>query len=262
MPIKTNLDQIPVRKLDFRLPSAGLAYKAKFPDMSGTIEIRPFTLEAEAVLVSNKTGHEKMGIITSKVVTLPNGMGVSDLLVSDQFVILAIARALTYGETYKFHSTCPSCRHREENICQVPKDLPVKVWDDSQVLPIEVTLPVCKDRIGIKFLTVRDDGMLDQWEKQMTAVTRGTTEDASTMAYLRRLAYHVAHVNGGAPDNIEEAQSYIIRLFGEDVAAFKNAIEEHNCGIQYEWTVQCENCQHIYSTQFPITGDFFRGNRQ
>ena len=261
MPIQTNLDQIPVRSLQFRLPSLGLPYRARFPEISDVIEIRPYTLEAEAVLVGNKTGHEKMAHITSKVVTLPKGLSVSDLLVSDQFVILAIARALTYGETYKFHSTCPNCKHREESTCRVPEELPVRVWNEKMTLPVEITLP-CKDRIGIKFLTVREDGELDRYEKQLQAVTKGTTEDATTLTYLRRLAYHVAHVNGGVPDSVEEAQSYIIRLYGEDMAAFKKVIEDNTCGIQYDWSICCDNCQHVYTTSFPITGDFFRGNRQ
>ena len=36
----------------------------------------------------------------------------SDLLIADEFAILAIARAQTYGETYQFRSQCPNCAHQ------------------------------------------------------------------------------------------------------------------------------------------------------
>lgn len=275
MAIKSNLDQIPVRKMEFKLPSAGIPYLSKCPDFPETIEIRPFSLETEAILVSNKTGNEKMARITERVVTLPQPLTVNDLLVADQFVILAIARALTYGETYKFHVTCPACRHREEVNVQIPEQLPVKVWERTKVVgegdkassspflyPIEITLPTCKDRVGVQFLTVGADGSMDRFEKQLHAASRGSNQDAAQAAYLRRLAHSVVSVNGGAPEHVEEAVEYVKRLQGPDMAAFKKAVDDNACGIDYDWPISCDACQHIYSASFPIASDFFRGNRE
>ena len=67
-------------------------------------------------------------------------------------------------------------------------------------------------------------------------------------------------MNNDVP-TLDEAESYVRKLIGPDMATFKAAIDDNVCGIQYEWPMQCEKCGHLYEIHFPIASDFFRRNR-
>lgn len=254
--MRTNLDQVPVKSMEFILPSGGLPYVGKTEVPFQTAVVKPYTFDTESILIGNLTGHEKMRQITSKVVDLPPGLTVDDLLISDQFVILAIARALTYGESYKFKAICPKCAYNESITVAIPDQLPVKKWLPETVLPFETVLPVSKDRVAIKYLTVREDGLIDAFERKASKESKDF--DDSGASYTRRMAHHLVSVNTDKPQSIDEAEKYIRRLFGEDMAAYKELIQDNTCGILYEWKVCCDKCKHDYGVTFPIASDFFR----
>lgn len=259
MAFKTNLD---VRDLtpsmEYKLPSAGIPYLAKYPDFPETVVIKPFSMATEAYLMGNATAVDKMQYITSAVAKFPNGFDLNDLLVSDEYLILAIARALTYGEKYSFRCQCPSCGYSSIEDVIVPDNLPVKVWSRDTPPKCEILLPVSKDMIEVKWLTIKDDREISKFIKQTESI--GASGNVNN-GWVRRTAYHLKSVNGGEPDNMMDAEAYMKRLPGPDVVAFNDLIEQNGCGIKYDWWIKCDKCSFLYDRSVPITSDFFRRNQ-
>lgn len=262
MPIKTNyanIEKVPIIRMEYRLPSAGLPYLEKFPDFPESIGIRSYSIETEGYLMGNSTMADKMRFITAKVADLPDRFDINELLLADEFTILAIARAQTYGETYQFRAQCPNCAHQELIDVKVPENLPVKVWKRSEPPKLEVRMPHSKDLVEVRLLTIRDDMEASRYVAEMKALSQGVSEDA--LGYMRRVAHQIKSVNGGTPDNIAEADQYVQRLQGPDMSELSAFIDEMACGIKYDWTICCDKCAFVYERFIPIAGDFFRRNR-
>ncbi len=261
--MRSNLfdNSVPAQAMEYRLPSAGLPYLKKFPEFPETVVISPYTMETEGYLLGVTSTHDKMTFVTGKVTKLPSGFNVNELLIADEFFILAVARALTYGEMYSFRCQCPNCGHLESPQMRVPDELPVKVWDRQSPPVLERRLP-CGDLVGFKFMTVREDDQANRYVRELVNKSGDTANVAEgPIGYMRRMAYHVETVNGDPPANIAEADQWVMKLKGPDMVAFTEAINQLGCGIRYDWIIECDKCQYIYERTIPLVGDFFRGNQ-
>ena len=233
-------------------------YGAEFPD---TVTIRPFSIRTEAILSGNMTAIEKMNAITLAVASFGSvKFTAQELLIADQYFILAVARSLTYGENYEFSTKCPSCDAVERVSLKVPEHLPVRVWDKTNPPKLSVKLPHTKDVVEWKYATVADEQAVQQYEKSLRSAG-GDGPAIDDMAYIRRMAKQIVSVNGGKPDDIAEADAYASSISGTDMATLQDAITANQPGIQYQWKVLCDKCNHKYDTFVPIAQDFFRRNR-
>lgn len=255
----TNLGRVPIQSMEYRLPSAGIPYLAAHPDFPDVIRIKPYNIETEAHLVSNATYHDKMRFVVEKVAILPPGFSVDELIVDDQLFILAVARALTYGETYSFQTNCPHCSHNEVNSMQVPEGLPVKVWNREFPPVMEVTLPICKDRVVFRPLTIRMDGEANRRTRELAALSSSIDQDA--LGYRIRLAQQIGTVGGNPAADSGEAEQWVAMLSGEDMVHFRDGIVNYRCGIQFDWLICCDKCSQKYQHYIPLQLDFFRRNR-
>jgi hypothetical protein len=257
MAIKSNATKVPVAHLELKLPSAGITYGPDFPD---TVTIKPFSIRTEAVLNGNTGALEKMQAIATAVASFGSAGYPSDMLVADQYFVLAVARALTYGENYEFSTKCPACGATERVSLKVPEHLPVRVWDKSKPPTLSVKLPHTKDVVEFRYITVSDEIAIQQYEKQLRNAG-GDGPAIDDMVFVRRQSKQIVSVNGGKPDDIAEADAYASSITGADMAALQDAIDANLPGIQYRWKLSCDKCGHKYETFIPITQDFFRRNR-
>lgn len=271
MKLKTNLDKISPKVAEYKLPSGGLFYTLEKKDAEGsdkfpnTIKIKPYGFEMEAILVTNLPSTTKMVEIIKSVAELPNGFDPQDLFVSDQHMILAIARALTYGEKYNFSSTCPECGYVEKHSLTVPDEVPCKMWveeekkNDPSLVPISrftFRLPVCQDTVEIKYLTIRDNEKANSYAEAKKEIVR--SHDAG---YIRRVTMHIKSINGetvGQNDLDLVERDFIMKLRGHDFAELKRQIDANSCGIIQNWDIACNKCGHKYSAYIPILNNFFR----
>jgi hypothetical protein len=257
--MKSNISTVPALPMEVWLPSVGLPYLKLHPDFPETVTVEPFSLETEGYLMGNSTSHDKRKFITGRVAKLPPGFNVGELVVADQFLILAVARALTYGETYTFRCQCPNCDVTETINIKVPEQLPVKVWSRLNPPAMEVTLPNGGDKVGLKLITVNEDGAVNKFIRDLRSAGGAVSE--ASVAYVRRMAHHLASVNFTDIVNIDEAEQYMRMLVGPNMVAFSEAVEDQSCGIDYTWWISCDKCGFAYDRSIPIVGDFFRGNR-
>lgn len=267
MKLKTNLGKVTAPVQEYRLPSGGLMYQLgggkEFP---GVIQISPFGFTTESVLVSNLSSSDKMSKIVKDICTLPEGFEPRQLLLADQYFILAVARALTYGEDYVFSSKCPSCGFKEKHTLKVPDQIPTRLWtkDPEAVRPDEVLLlsslhcrlPVAGDVIDFRFLTAEDNENSLKYAEEKRKL-----EPSQDHAFLRRIAMHIRAVNGtpiSASDWHDLEEDYIKKIRGQDMVALRDGIEKMSCGFITDWAIECDNCGHPYTAYIPVTNNFFR----
>ena len=273
MAIQTNLDNkdiYPERETEYRLPSGGITYLDKHPDFPSTIVIAPYSFETESILLTNMSSFDKlMRILPRIVVNFPKDFDWSTILLGDATFAFICARSSTYGETFNINSICPACGHSEKNTVSVPTEVPTVNWirpenkeeaDKSKGLFLansrffEVKLPIVKDLVRLKFLTMADDARLTKVKKNMSRVVTDGNDSGS----IRRVAEHLVSVNGGEVDDIKEAMDYVRRVKGKDMDALKTAISEKAPGIRETLDIQCEKCGHIYPVTPGFTQNFFR----
>jgi hypothetical protein len=248
--LKSNKNKVPIKDQTIKLPSGGLIYP------EDTVVVKPFSINTESIMVSSKNSIQKMCEIVKAVTT--TSIDPMDMLVDDVYLILAVARALTYGEQYSFSSVCPACGHSELVSLRVPDQLPTRIWDKEKPPVLSVDLPVCKDTVQFKYLTLEDEKQLTDYERSVSSIFK---DDAGKMLYIRRMAKQLVSVNGGQPDDIAESDAYVASIAGEDMTTFYDAISKQQPGIQYKWDMRCDSCGHQYEAFVPIRQDFFRRSR-
>ena len=259
MAIKSNNNSVPPKRTTFKLPSRALPYRALFPNFPEEVQIGPYSYATEEILTdSDEPVSTKLARIAKIVaVNLPQQFDTAHLVGGDLWTIIAIARALTYGESYDFQVTCPSCGHKEGVSIKVPDELPIVCWEDESAEAMEarlaVKLPHCKDVIQIRYTTIADDLEMERLVKLNTNVGGGRASRE-----LWSAASHIVAVNGGAPDQLVEAVQYLRGIEGEDMVALNEFIAENGCGPKFEWDVVCDKCGHQYNHFIPLNRDFFR----
>jgi hypothetical protein len=263
MNLKTNISKIAPSVGEFKLPSGGVFYGSDFPK---NIKIRPYGFITEAILVTNLTSTEKMIGILKDVIEVPDGFDLTSLLIEDQSMILAIARALTYGEKYNFSSVCPSCGFSEKHSLTVPDEIPCKIWttdpEEAKKSPSFVCtrnftfrLPECKDTIELRYLTIADnDRAIRYGEEKKKVIT------AYNATFIRRLAMHIKSINGEdvGSDWEQVENDFILKLRGADMAELKKKIDDCSCGVIQQWDIACKKCSTPYKALIQLPNGFFR----
>jgi hypothetical protein len=202
--------------------------------------------------------------IIKDVTELPQGFDPYDLFISDQHMILAIARSLTYGEKYTFSSLCPHCGHEEKHSLKVPDEIPCRIWTDNDELSnspgyvnvkkFTVRLPICKDTLELKFQTIRDNERAAKYGDEKKKIISGYDP-----SYIRRMALSIKSVNGEEVDDIEQLErEFVTKLRGPDMVHLKDQIEALSCGIIQNWDIQCAKCSTSYRAYIPLLTSFFR----
>jgi len=270
MALKSNLFTVAglAQVREFRLPSGGLPYRERFPDFPSTVIIQPYSFQTEGILVTNLQFLDKLRMVAEKVVTnFPDGFDFRELLSSDLVTILTLARALTYGEKYKFSSTCPACGTVEKHELKIPDDLPVRNWNQETMDQVRsettITLPVCRDKISLHFMTVEEEKALGE----SLAGTRKQMSDAALAASglgnpkLIRTARKIATVNETRADTPEEMLEYLKKVQGADMVALLEGIKDAEPGLNFTWDMVCPvaACATEYKEEMATSMEFFRG---
>lgn len=266
MALRTNLDSIPPTVQEYKLPSGGVTYRDKYPKFPATIKVKPFSFAVEAILNTNLHFHEKYRRIVEQVAEFPAGFELNDLLQADQMVILALARGLTYGDTYEFTTVCTACNTAELHTMKVPEELPVRNWSFKDQKELEkhctVELP-CKDKLLLRMMTLADftpKVELKASESSAKLVRGGSLaalpEDG--VDYLRDIARQIVSVNHTTADSEAEMMQYLLRLPGPDKEVLKDFRRDFQCGIDYNLKIACNDCGAVYQSALPIASSFFR----
>jgi len=250
MPIKSNLQSLaPARekfKKEITLLSHGYSMREKIPD--GKVTVYPWdqSIDEWVIKALRKTSVEQISFeVVKKLVNVNN---VDAMPVGDVVTILLVARALARDSSLHYNSTCPHCNHSEPVTLLVPDHLEKVAEKSADYVGFdEITLPVCKDKIRIRPLLVRDEiGVLER-------------PDNSTVSkkMMRAVAALVA-VNETQPDTADEAIQYFNAIPPADFSYITEMMEKLTPHLGTEVKHKCVSCQGEYSHDLNLDNDFFR----
>jgi transcription elongation factor Elf1 len=168
--------------------------------------------------------------------------------------LLMKMRILTYGAKYNFASECGRCgvsSRIEVDLTTLDViDLP-----DTFIEPFECSLPICGEKIWLKFLRGYDD------EAVMAYVKRGSDRGAPILgdpAYIPMIAKAIHHT-----DKITETDEpgkilFVQNLKSLDSLTISDTVDSHKFGIEMKRTFTCPSCGNESEGNIPFNEEFFR----
>lgn len=249
-----------------QLPSRGLPYGDKLP--GGKVEMAPMRTKEEKIFAST---HDQEGILERIVerCLLTKVIPFEDYLESDYMYMLLVNRNLSYGADYRFEVKCRHCGFAFEHYMQVPDSFEIRILADGVtpdqdgtippkfVEPIIVDLPLCKKKVGLRLLRLKDEKEVRRLSEQRLLMQNPDDGDPS---YEVRIAKHICQIDG-KPVDIRAAIEFVENLYVRDTAAIKQAIYDNDCGVNLLINPECRRCGRTFQTRFRITPDFFRPSR-
>ncbi len=212
------------------LPSEGRFYKN-----FSQVTIKPMTFDDEkAIIASSKKGIDPINVLLENCV---KGVNISELLLFDKMYILMKLREVSYGDEYNFTITCPKCGEDSEVSMSFSNLLVNKVPIDITD-PREITLPICKKKITVRFPRVKDEAHLKTAE----------TASNSLFRFVSKVESY---------DDIVLINNFIKKLPLKDVKTLMKEINRSDLGLDPRFVFDCAACQKLSELEVPITSDFF-----
>ena len=235
-----------------KLPSNGIPYKDFDDDelANGEITIRPMSLADEEIL-GNKT-YSKNGTIFSKLLDscIVNNVNVKKLIPYDVFYLLYYLRKITYGEDYKFETTCQECGKKYEKTIDI-SEVEWEEIEDKAVRGIKtIKLPVSKFTLTIEAPTLGN-------EEEVVKISKKFEDSSDTILNYVVRTREILDDNG-EPVNPDDYADFFEALPGKDRAEITKAFEKIEDLTVPVVKMTCPKCSAEDEASIPFTKDFFR----
>lgn len=240
------------------IPSHGYLYKnvTNDPDIleRGSLRIRPMTVHEEKILTTSRLVRSGQALDLIFRNCIKSDIDPSELLSSDRIYVMLWLRSISYGNTYKFwiQSQDPSNPGRFQWEVDL-NEHPIKEFTDSKIAePFEVELP---SGYKIWFRLPRGKDELEIIKMQNQPKGMDDTDDT----IVKRLSSIIIKATRKTGEEIPAAQydAFVNSLIARDASAFRNKIDEIDCGIE-DIIVTDPRTGYEFSSSIPITEDFFR----
>lgn len=236
------------------LPSEGKIYKK---EVNPQVHLRSMTTEEEMRRLSpTNTPYKTLCDIIDRCMVEPIGISSYDLCLGDYQYLLHRLRVVTYGTEYPSSSICPLCG----TLNKVKLDLdeiPVIKYDESINNYTEVTLPISKKVITLKYQTPRDIDDIELEEKEFKSKN---AESTINIKYLIALRHIIEAVDGKHYDKTK-LDFFLRGLNMRDTNLLYQYATKLTEGIGLDTKIKnkCTNpkCGVDYNTSFRITNEFF-----
>ena len=175
----------------------------------------------------------------------------SKVLLGDRAFLVYKLRELTLGDEFYFQQTCRNCRRRfswklnlsELSISGLSPEMIEAMGADGLDATVEVTLPRCGSRVGVKALTGIDQRNVEN------AASNGQSLEIA--ALLARLPY----IEGATSP--AERRGFVMGLHLLDSEFLRQTWERHDIMVQDTIEVECPNCRTVREVQIPVDEHFF-----
>lgn len=263
-----------INGIEVTLPSRGLAYDGKIP--GGRLMVSPMTTREEKALASSG-GSSSLNIVDlliSRCVHGVDDMKPGDFLIGDRAYLMMVIRAASFGQDYQFQMTCDLCRAQFLHTVQIPDALEVIELKDNFKEPFQVELPVSKIKFNLRLLRGNDESELAALQKRIFKRVDSSVD--GDPLYSIRMVRHI--VSAELPKKDEEGNPIVIEntkdnenrlvslyesLVSRDGVALRDALSEHDCGVNTELEFNCPSCKESFNAILPVKLEFFRpgGNK-
>ena len=263
------------------LPSKGIYYN--WPD--GVVMVKAMGQTAEKVLATQRLAQSGQSIdyLFRECCKFPNGFDPADLLLGDRVFLLYFLRGITHGNLYEFMIGCPNCETSSTHKYDLNDLASTITWADAAVgrEPFKVILPYMSKVtnrevfVGVRFLRASDaNEILSQRKFRKQAYTKpgnsvrsggllpsqrnkqkidNNTLDESITENLEKMITSVM----GITDQIA-IRSFVQKLHSTDTSTIREWVREHSPGIDTTVIITCQQCDHEFKAELPISESFFR----
>lgn len=212
------------------LPSKGRFYK----DFAGA-KVIPLLFEDEQKILMSK--NKKINPINEIIAKCVEGVNTNELLDIDKLYLLLKIKEISYGPEYKFQLLCPACGVNANAVMPI-SDIPVKHIPDEIDDPREITLPVLKAKVKLRFLRSYDEPFFSKPDD-----------------FFQNLYRLVISIN----DNKDPVfiSKVIKKLHIRDIKTIKNEINSRDYGVDTTFSFECPACSHKAIVNIPFDSNFF-----
>ena len=242
------------------LPSRGVRYGGSLPE--GRVTFGAIAATEEALFLNRAVSvDKKIQTLLSNCVDFGDSkFSTIDLLVGDRVFCLFQIRALSFGPTYNFNYQCPSCRRPFVHSVDIDT-LPCRVLEDGDVEPFFVDLPLSGWKVGLRNLRGRDEALLESIRSQVVGKLGrgGSSPSLADPMYYYTLAASFVSLNDKEITAPQQVVEQVKTLESPDTLAIKNAIDDHDCGLDLEQQIPCPHCGAIdFNGGVDFSPEFFR----
>ena len=245
--------EIPVESVP--LPSKGVIY-SEGGSLFGkdTIDIKPMTAKEEDILTSR--AYIKSGTVLTKLLSsciTDKSIDPDTLISGDRNALLVSLRITGYGAEYDVEVECPECSTKSKqsfDLSQLQiKRLEVEPVSLGQNL-FEVTLPVTKKSVKVKFLTGNDER-----DMMITSERRKKSGMKIESMITDRLSRSIVSVDGITDRN--KLSFFVKNLPARDSLALRRFLDKHEPGIIMKSWMNCPHCHEQSEVGLPMGAAFF-----
>jgi hypothetical protein len=240
------------------LPSKGWFYSADNPLSSGQLELKMMTAKEEDILTSPNLIQKN--IVLDKLlesVVVNKAINLEEMLVCDRNSAFYAIRRLAYGDQYDATLTCPRCGKENAITIDLSK-MDSRPFEFEKYTKgensFQFKLPHSGKTITFKFLTKKDENLIDAELKGMEKVSKDLRKEITT-----RLSHIITAVDGN--DNQGIIRRFVNEeLMSKDSLAFRTYLREFMPDIDTTFDFACNNCQLERKEETPMGVSFFWPN--
>ena len=236
------------------LPSRGVIYNNNSLQGTESVEIKPMTAREEDILTSR--AYIKNGTVISKLIKsclIDKSINPDDLISGDRNALLIALRITGYGSDYTLEINCPECGSTNKSTFDLSqleiKRLKVDPVELGQNI-FEVTLPVTKKSVKVKFLTGHDERemmIISDRKKKSGLNTENTVTD--------RLSRSILSIEGITDRN--KINLFVQHMPARDSLALRRFLDDYEPGINMKSHMVCSHCHEESEVDLPIGASFF-----
>ena len=238
------------------IPSLGLVYpKGSTLHGQETLAIKAMTAREEDILMSR--AYSKMGTTITELIKsclIDKTVDPSALLLGDRQALLVAIRVTGYGSDYVCDVTCPICSARGTDTFDL-SGLEIKRLGVHPVAPgvneFDVTLPVSKKRVILKFMTGYDEDELTLTLERRKKLIGEAAENFVTA----RLSHQILSVDGIADKN--KISIFINNMPARDSLFLREFVAKNEPGINMRSSYDCKSCGATSEVGIPMGVSFF-----
>ncbi|MDF2615507.1 MAG: hypothetical protein K0Q47_162 [Sedimentibacter sp.] len=209
------------------------------------VELRGMKTQEMDILANKKQMKDGEGIndiAKNCIMASSDGFDYDTALQGDRYKIIIFLRKITYSGPYEFEiSECPECGDKHEFRVNLDT-LEEKKLDGRPTKDIEFKFPVCGVKIKYHLPTGTDEAEIIKVRKQYP-------DSTITLA----LMVYTDWIEGVKFKSLE----WFRDLDAEDVLAFQEDLDAHNCGLETTINLTCPFEKEEFEMELPITKNFF-----
>lgn len=238
------------------LPSLGVVYP-KNSSLHGqeTLAIKAMTAREEDILMSR--AYSKAGTTITELIKsclIDKTVDPGSLLLGDRQALLVAIRITGYGSDYECEVTCPACDKRGTDTFDL-SSLEISRMSVQPTEPgtneFQVTLPVSKKSVVLKFMTGRDEEELALVvERRKKLIGEGAENLITT-----RLAHQILSIDGITDKN--KINIFVNNMPARDSLFLRDFVAKNEPGINMKSNYSCAHCGATSEVGLPMGVTFF-----